>query len=103
STGVAAETLRRELEQCGYEIVCELGKDADFDELPKQHADFVVVGGGDGTVSSVARAMAGAATPIAVLPLGTANNIAKCLGVHCSWRHAIANWRFDSRRDFEFG
>jgi diacylglycerol kinase (ATP) len=41
----------------------------------------VAVAGGDGTVGKVARNLIGSGTPIAVLPMGTANNIAKTLGL----------------------
>jgi diacylglycerol kinase family enzyme len=41
----------------------------------------VAVAGGDGTVAKVARRLVGSRTPIAVLPMGTANNIAKTLGI----------------------
>lgn len=44
-------------------------------------ADAVVAGGGDGTVSAVAGALAGTATPLGVLPLGTLNHFAKDLGL----------------------
>ena len=44
-------------------------------------ADLVVVAGGDGTVASVVTALAGRTTPAAVVPLGSANNIARTLGV----------------------
>jgi diacylglycerol kinase family enzyme len=43
--------------------------------------DAVVAAGGDGTVSSVASALAGSEMPIGVLPLGTLNHFAKDLGL----------------------
>jgi diacylglycerol kinase family enzyme len=39
------------------------------------------VAGGDGTVGKVAKQLVGSRTPVAVLPTGTANNIAKTLGL----------------------
>lgn len=43
--------------------------------------DAVVVGGGDGSVSSVAGILAGSGKPLGVLPLGTLNHFAKDLGM----------------------
>src|SRR5687767_5549926 len=43
--------------------------------------DAVVVGGGDGTISTVASVLAGTDIPLGVLPLGTLNHFAKDLGI----------------------
>ncbi len=43
--------------------------------------EAVVVGGGDGTVGTVAGVLAGAGVPLGVLPLGTLNHFAKDLGI----------------------
>jgi diacylglycerol kinase (ATP) len=40
-----------------------------------------VISGGDGTVGKVATLLIGNRTPIAILPMGTANNIATTLGL----------------------
>jgi diacylglycerol kinase family enzyme len=44
-------------------------------------ADLIAVAGGDGTVGKVARRLIGRGIPIAVLPMGTANNISRTLGI----------------------
>ena len=44
-------------------------------------ADMVVVGGGDGTLSHSAAALLEAARPVGILPLGTANDFARGLGI----------------------
>jgi diacylglycerol kinase family enzyme len=44
-------------------------------------ADLVVAAGGDGTVRACAEALAGTGVPLAVVPLGTANLVARALGV----------------------
>lgn len=44
-------------------------------------ADLVVVGGGDGTTRTAAQALAGRATALGILPLGTLNHCARDLGL----------------------
>jgi len=44
-------------------------------------AELVVAGGGDGTISCVAGALAGTKTRLGVLPLGTLNHFARDLGI----------------------
>lgn len=43
--------------------------------------DVVIGGGGDGTISTIAAALADTDTPLGILPLGTLNHFAKDLGV----------------------
>jgi diacylglycerol kinase family enzyme len=50
-------------------------------QAAQRGVDAVVAGGGDGTVSAVAGALAGGATPLGVLPLGTLNHFAKDVGL----------------------
>jgi diacylglycerol kinase family enzyme len=47
----------------------------------RRGSDVVVAGGGDGTVSTAAGALAGTGVPLGVLPLGTLNHFAKDLGI----------------------
>jgi YegS/Rv2252/BmrU family lipid kinase len=44
-------------------------------------AEVIVVGGGDGTLSTVAGLLAGTRAALGVLPLGTANDFARSLGI----------------------
>ena len=54
----------------------------------------MVVAGGDGTVGKVGRRMIGKPTPIAILPLGTANNIARTLGMAGKpLRDLVRSWK----------
>jgi diacylglycerol kinase family enzyme len=53
-------------------------------------ASVVVAAGGDGTVNAVASAVAGTATPMAVLPLGTLNHFARDAGIPTDLEEAAA-------------
>lgn len=52
-------------------------------------ADVVVFGGGDGTISTGAAALAGGPKPLGVLPLGTFNHFAKDLGIPLKLEDAV--------------
>ena len=54
---------------------------------------MVAVAGGDGLVSKVARRLVQQPTPIAILPIGTANNVASTLGISgMTLKDLIAVW-----------
>ena len=73
--------LRKLLKRFGHEVRYHSSKDKGLRRVLKKDADLVAVAGGDGTVGKVARRMVGRGVPIAVLPAGTANNVARSLGV----------------------
>src|SRR5690606_23560315 len=52
--------------------------------------DAVIVGGGDGTVSSAANLLAGTGKALGVLPLGTMNLFARDLDLPTEWEAALA-------------
>ena len=61
----------------------------------QQRQDLVIACGGDGTVNEVVNGLAGSQLPMALLPAGTANILAKELGVPWDIPHAA---QADSRR-----
>lgn len=56
----------------------------------REASGLIVIAGGDGTVHKVARRVVGRDTTLAVIPLGTANNIARSLGLAGEPRDLIA-------------
>jgi diacylglycerol kinase (ATP) len=50
-------------------------------EAARAGADRIVVAGGDGSIGCAAEAAAGAGVPLAVIPVGTANDFARFLGL----------------------
>lgn len=101
--GVSFDEIRRELECCGYEIAREIEKDSDFERMLEEPVAFVAVAGGDGTVRKTAHALAGRGVPLAILPTGTANNIAGSLGIRGPVRDIIGGWKEDRRVPFDLG
>src|ERR1700757_5272314 len=65
----------------GHVVVQQLSHNDSWDEALKNPADIVAVAGGHGAVGKVAKQLLGKTAPSAVLPLGTANNIATTLGL----------------------
>lgn len=55
--------------------------DDDLDQALQDPGDLVVAAGGDGTVGKVARRLTGRGIPLVILALGTANNVARGLGL----------------------
>jgi diacylglycerol kinase family enzyme len=78
-------------------------KDTDTRTLVESGADLVVVAGGDGTVAAAARTLAGRRLPLAILPVGTANNIAGCTRATGSLDEIIDRWRDARREPFDLG
>ena len=56
-------------------------KNADWKDALSKRWDAVILAGGDGTVGKSVRWLRDRMIPIAILPLGTANNIARSLGI----------------------
>lgn len=88
--------------ECGYSSTKIKGwKDMDED------VDFLVIAGGDGTVRKVAIKMLDKSErknpPIVLLPLGTANNIARSLGINGHAKEIISNINKDKKKEFDVG
>ncbi|MBD2114373.1 MULTISPECIES: diacylglycerol/lipid kinase family protein [Cyanophyceae] len=69
------------IEQSGYEVNYQSTKHDKWVAALENPGDLVIAAGGDGTVGQVAQRLVGQDIPMAVLPMGTANNIAKTLGL----------------------
>ncbi|BCL35439.1 lipid kinase [Nostoc sp. MS1] len=54
----------------------------------KDQVDLVIVGGGDGTLNAVVDALVETQLPLGILPLGTANDLARTLGISNSLSEA---------------
>jgi diacylglycerol kinase (ATP) len=79
------------LTDAGHEVRHRSSK-GDWKKLLQDPGDLVVAAGGDGTVRKVALAAADHGLPFAALPIGTANNIAKTLGLVGDARELVHSW-----------
>jgi diacylglycerol kinase (ATP) len=76
-----AKALRKLIRDAGHEVEYQSCKEKGWTATLKEKADLIAIAGGDGTVGRVARRMAGRGVPLAVLPMGTANNVARSLDI----------------------
>lgn len=63
---------------------------------PPAPVDRILVGGGDGTLNALAEVLVAAGKPVGLLPLGTANDLARGLGIPLDVRaacHVLASGR----------
>jgi diacylglycerol kinase (ATP) len=91
------------LSSAGFRVTYCSTKGPDFKAMLKETADMVVVAGGDGTVRKVITGIVDRAIPIAILPLGTANNLATSLGIGGDVRKHAAGWETGRRQRFDIG
>lgn len=90
------------LTDAGHEVRHRSSK-GDWQRLLQDPGDLVVAAGGDGTVATAAAILSRSTAALAILPLGTANNIATSLGVTRSVPELIASWPSARRVPFDLG
>ncbi len=68
-----------------------------------QKIDLIVVAGGDGTVAKIVSQLVDRTVPVAILPLGTANNIARSVGVFGNPVDLAECWDLEHWRPLNIG
>lgn len=97
------EDLMALLAKAGHDARYQSTRDDECAGALAQPADVVIAAGGDGTVEKVARLLVGRGIPLSILPLGTANNLARTLGFHGSPEELISRLESGQRRRFDVG
>lgn len=93
----------------GYGIssfVPDGGNDLSLGDTIRRHAhncDLVIIGGGDGTLNQAARALMETQLPLGILPLGTANDLARTLGITPDVKSAIHTIAMGQTRRIDLG
>jgi diacylglycerol kinase family enzyme len=92
------------IRKAGHKPRLRSSKEKQWKKALRKPCDIVAVAGGDGTVGKVARNLIGSRTPIALLPLGTANNVARALGIaDMSVRDLVEGWQHARCINFDAG
>lgn len=106
------DTTRRELTRkiasAGFKCSYSSTKQFRWENIETEDIDFLILAGGDGTVRKIAdellsRKVIEKTLPIGLLPFGTANNIAKTLGLNADTDEIVAGWRNPRRKRFDVG
>jgi Sphingosine kinase and enzymes related to eukaryotic diacylglycerol kinase len=95
--------LLRLLKRHGYKATYAPVEEGLEDTALLKRAEIVIAAGGDGTVRKAVTRLAGRKRPVAILPLGTANNIARSLGIGTNVNRVVAGWKTAQTRPIDLG
>jgi diacylglycerol kinase family enzyme len=84
---------------CSYSSTKKKG----WEKIEPGNTDLIILAGGDGTVRKVAGALLDKKLPIGLIPLGTANNIAKTLGITGTVKEIIEAWSHRNIKKYDIG
>jgi diacylglycerol kinase (ATP) len=99
--------LLKAIKAHGYTCRYSSTKEKGWDRM-EPDVDFIALAGGDGTVRKVTgklldRTLLEKQFPIALLPLGTANNVATTLGLKEDTDALIDSWQTAEKKNFDIG
>jgi diacylglycerol kinase family enzyme len=98
------DALVARLALVGHDVDYRSTEEDEWIDALSAKPDLFAVAGGDGTVNRVFKELAGNSTPVTVIPLGTANNIAETLGLAgASAGELITAWPDFVLRRFDVG
>jgi diacylglycerol kinase family enzyme len=100
---LAKRDLTAALAKAGHHAIYQSTRNSDYKKALKEPTDLVLAAGGDGTVGKVGHELIDTGIPLAVLPLGTANNLARSLGFCVSPEEIITGLESAERRTFDVG
>ncbi|MDO8877808.1 MAG: diacylglycerol kinase family protein [Pseudolabrys sp.] len=101
--GKDKDSILAALKLAGYDASYVSVKDDDFKKTLAKSVDLIVAAGGDGTLATVLTSLQDRKTPVAILPLGTANNFARSLGIAGTPQELVETWTLDRYVDVNIG
>lgn len=100
---LSADDLLTELRSAGLSLSYCSSNEKAFPDCLREPVDLLIAAGGDGTVAKLIRHIPYRSVPIGILPLGTANNIARSLGIAGAPQELAASWSLDCTRRLDIG
>lgn len=97
------------IQSAGFGCSYSSTKKDGWEKIESKEIDFIILAGGDGTVRKVAESLLNKTLldrkyPIGLLPMGTANNIAKTLGIPRNDPHqVIGSWNENRIKKYDVG
>jgi diacylglycerol kinase (ATP) len=99
-----ADTLMDLIRKAGHDVATWSSEDLSDIEDAVAACDLIAIAGGDGTAGRIAKRLVGCPVPITFIPIGTANNISRSLGLlDCSLEQLIAGWQGAPTRQLDIG
>lgn len=95
--------LMASLARCGHQAFYQSIKDRGWRKAFKKPMDLIIAAGGDGTVHKTAWQIIDSGIPLAILPLGTANNLARSLGFTGSVDEILQSLHCGKSQPFDVG
>jgi diacylglycerol kinase family enzyme len=95
--------LMQSLRRNGFQAFYQSIKDRGWQKAFKKPVDVVIAAGGDGTVHRTAWQIMETGIPLAILPLGTANNLARSLGFAGSADEILESLHCGEGQPFDIG
>lgn len=103
-TQPSGEELTAMIVGAGHEVRYQSCRRAEWREALLEPADLIAIAGGDGIVGMVATELIGRNATATILPMGTANNVARALHLRGrKLQDLISDWRDARRRRFDIG
>jgi diacylglycerol kinase family enzyme len=97
------ESILAAMKLANFEVRYVSVKSDNLDQALEKKTDLIVIAGGDGTIAEILGKLPNRSVPVALLPLGTANNIARSLGISGTPQELVETWKIEVTHALDIG